>query len=82
MKGNELLTDRLQRAIRLLDLAAGSGYLGDRRGPTFGDVDASARVWSAKALVEQALRIQERLDARRGITDVPLPERPVGKVSG
>ncbi len=58
MDAKELVIDRLKRAVRLLDLTVVSGNLADRHGQYFGDIDAKARVWSARALLLQAIEIQ------------------------
>lgn len=59
MKGRLLQSARLSRAEQQLTLALNSGYLCDRRGKYFGDIDADARVFAAIQLVRQAIKIQK-----------------------
>lgn len=60
MNAKELTIDRLKRAQRLLDLVEASGTLADRHGPYWGDIDAASRVWAARALLLQAIEIQQK----------------------
>ena len=59
LKGNELVIDRLERAVRLLDLVDATGDLFDAHGRNWGDIDAAARVWAARALLRESIKIQK-----------------------
>ena len=58
MEKKERCLVRLKEAAKFLKLALKSGYLFDRRGRPFGDMNADARVFVALKLVEQAIDIQ------------------------